>query len=267
MPEPEDLVQEEPLDLSDPANWSGNTIETSLSALDNEPEPEPEPEPAPPATDPTAELEALRREAAALREGLQVKSKIEAERGSQPAPQAPAPAPQQEITEQALREMWDQDPVRASALMSSRIADARASNLDTRLSTMLKASTAIVEAQVASRYAEDFADYGDEIRDVVRQFAPENQVEPSAWDAAVQIVRGRHMDDIVAKKMAAVLAKQGEEARAAQARNTGFSGTGRSGGGRAPAAPKADNYHGLSPEQRRVADTIGVSYKEYAKHV
>lgn len=258
------------LDLSDPANWSGNSIEQSLAALDaaggdDEPEEKPKPElPAPP--DPN-ELETLRRERDALREGLQVRTRMEAERASTPAP-APTPAPEAPLTEAQVRQMYDEDPVRASALMASRIVDARAQNLDTRMATMLRASAAIVESQVSARHTDAFAKYGDEIRDVVRQFSPENQIDPNAWDTAVQLVRGRHMDDEIAARVAAELEKRGAEARAAQAKTSGFSGTGRAAGARGgTVTPTADQHFGLSAEQRKVADTMGVTYKEYAKYV
>lgn len=262
----DELEQEPPIDLGDPSNWSGNSIERSLAdaeaVLEEEaPAPEKPTLPAPPID---ADLEALRRENAALREGLQVRSRMEAER--QPAP-TPAPAPQQELTEEQWNQMLAEQPARAMALMAARVADARAQNLDTRLSTMLRASTAIVEQQVAGRHADMFAEYGDEIRQVVSQFAPENQVDPGAWDTAVQLVRGRHMDDIIAKRVQAELAKAGEAARATQAASAGFSGSGRRGTSTAAPMRQPDNTYGLSPEQQKVAKEMGLSLKEYAKYV
>lgn len=262
----DDLEQDLPPDLSDPNNWSGNSIERSLAdaeAAIEEEEPPPE-KPSLPAPPPDADLEALRRENAALREGLQVRSRIEAER--QPAP-APAPAPQQELTEEQWNQMMVDQPARAMALMAARVADARAQNLDTRLSTMLRASTAIVEQQVAARHPEMFAEYGEEIRKVVSQFSPENQVDPGAWDTAISYVRGQHMDDIIAKRVQAELAKAGEAARATQAASAGFSGSGRRGTSTAAPMRQPDNTYGLSPEQQKVAKEMGLSLKEYAKYV
>lgn len=263
----DDLEQGLPPDLSDPNNWSGNSIERSLAdaeAAIEEEEPPPE-KPGLPAPPPDADLEALRRENAALREGLQVRSRIEAER--QPAPAPAQQPPVQDLTEAQWEEMLQTQPARAMALMASRIADARAQNIDTRISTMLRASTAIVEQQVAARHADMFTDYGDEIRQVVSQFAPENQVDPGAWDTAVQLVRGRHMDDIIAKRVQAELAKAGEAARATQAASAGFSGSGRRGTSTAAPMRQPDNTYGLSPEQQKVAKEMGLSLKEYAKYV
>lgn len=265
----QDPLGNEPPDLSDPSTWSPNMIEQSLADLEREPAPslpEPPAPPAPPAGGASLEerLAAVERERDAALEGLRIQARRAAEAPA-PPPAPPAPAGP-DYTEQQLRELWEVDPPRAAALMSARIADARSSNVEARVLTMLRASTAIVAQQVQQQYPEEFAAYGDEIRQIVQQFTPENQVDPQAWATAVKLVRAEHMDEIFAKRQAAAAERDAEEARKRQAASAGFARPSRAAGA-AGTAPPRENTYGLSPEQQRVATTMGLTFQEYAKYV
>lgn len=267
MPLNDDLDAER--DLQDPANW-GNMVEQSLADVDLPAPPADEDDrvPATPATPAApADTSALTTQLAEEQaRRIQLQLQLEQLR-STPAPQPQAPQGQPPMTEQELRQLHDEDPVRASAVLASRIADARVQNLDARMSTMLAASAAVVEAQVASRFADDFADYGDEIRQVMQQVSPEHRIEPGSWEQAIRLVRGAHLDEIIEKRTKAATAKLAEEARQVQSRSAGFSGTGRASAPTSGGSARGDQFFGLSEAQRRAADSIGVSYKDFAKHV
>ena len=219
--------------------------------------------PAAPTTDASALTTQLAEEQARR---IQLQLQLEQLRAAPPTPPA-APAGPTPMTEQELRQLHDEDPVRASAVLASRIADARVANLDTRMATMLAASAAIVESQVAARFADDFADYGDEIRHVMQQVSPENRIDPNSWEQAVRLVRGAHLDEIIEKRTKAATQRAAEEARQAQVRQAGFSGSGRAAPSGSATSARGDQFFGLSDAQRRAADAIGVSYKDFAKHV
>lgn len=258
-------MAEDERDLADPNNW-GNAVESSLADLELPPPDEPEPEPpAPPAPDETASLRQQLADEQARRIRAQVEMEQFQSQRNAPPPAQPAP---QDYTEEQLNELYNQSPARAGALLATRITDARVENIDTRMRTMLEASSRIVESQVATRFSDDFEAYGDEIRKVMQQVSPEHRIDPSSWENAVKYVRGTHMDEIIERKVKAQLEQQAATARATQARAAGFSGASRAGGGSAPSSStKADTFHGLSEEQRRAADAIGVTYKDFAKHV
>jgi len=254
-------------DLQDPANW-GNMVEQSLANVDlptppDETDEGPPAAPAVPAAGADAALTTQLAEEQARR--IQLQLQLEQLRNAPAPPPAPTgPAP---MTEQELRQLHDEDPVRASAVLASRIVDARAQNLDARMSTMIAASTAIVESQVQARFAEDFADYGDEIRQMMQQVSPELRLEPANWEKVIRMVRGAHLDEIIEKRTKAATQKAAEDARQAQSRSAGFSGTGRAAAPSTGGTAKGDQFFGLSEAQRRAADAIGVSYKDFARHV
>ncbi len=199
---------------------------------------------------------------------LSEQARKQAETNAQLALQARAPEPPpveepQELTEEALKELYDNDPLKAIALMNDQAIRRAEKNLSARLDPLFSGTAAQVEAAARSKYQDEFALFGDQITQMASQIPNAKAVlgNPAAWDDLVSLVRGRpgNLERLIEKKTAGAATQQRQTAQQQQVETMGFSDNGgtrpRSGSG----------MTSLDSIQAEIADKLGMSHADYIK--
>lgn len=198
--------------------------------------------------------EALRMSEAARLQGTQQPQ-------VQPQPQ-PEPEPE-ELTQDQIREMYEQDPVKAIEAMNAQAARRAEKNFEARIKPLIEGSAAQVEAAARVKYAEEFELFGAEISSLIQSYPQAKALlaNPKAWDDLVAIVRGRpgNFERLVERKMQKMSGATPEAARAEQRQAAGFtaSGTARS--------KPAQGGVQLDPLQEEIRLKMGHTVEEYIK--
>lgn len=230
-------------------------------------DPPEEPEKPAPAPDPT--VEDLKKQLATLSEVVGVQKQwIEQKKQEprvvhQPVQAPPTPT----ITREQLADLFVTDPVAASAYISSRAVDEVRSNYETRMQSFAASAAQTTENAAKQRFADDFADFGDEILQQMAMATMEERANPAVWELVIDRTRGKNVDKVVERKMAALQAKQKDEAQKAERERVAAASSSRT--RRVSAAPDTpsngtNGTYGLTAEQQRVAQIGGLTFKEYA---
>jgi hypothetical protein len=183
------------------------------------------------------------------------------------APQAPAPQPPQ-YTEAQINELFQESPARAMAFLAMRAKEEAEANVHARYSSHFNSSANMAEASARTKHADVFNDYGNEVAAEMNKLDVSLRANPQVWDQAVEMVKGRHLDAIVEKRIAARETAAREAAQAKEATLVGSAAaTVRNGSARtqAPVGAPATQTYGLTAAQLRAAEVGGMSPEDYAK--
>lgn len=184
-------------------------------------------------------------------------------RSQQPAPQAaPAqPAPEPEMTQAQLKEMYERDPFEYQQYMFSQMDKKIAKQVDSRVSPMAATTASAAEAQARAKFAEEFEVLGPEINQVLAQVPDRSALaQPGAWEQLMFYVRGQHMDKLLNARANKANERSLAEARQREAQNGGVVNDGsRRSGGRAAIGE-------LSATQKEICQVMGISEADYRKY-
>lgn len=190
---------------------------------------------------------------------------------SAPAPQAAPRASARELyTDEQLAELAEQHGVvaaiRAAQNQVLRMAEETYAPF---LQGVQGGAVSSAEQHALVRYPLEFELFGDEIREFARNMPDKSMLATAdGWANLVAYVRGRdaNLDKYVERK-AAVKKEGPSTAQAEQRRTAGFSAAPAAASARPSAADIAGGgTHGLDDVERKVADTMGISYADYAKY-
>lgn len=212
------------------------------------------------------------RHAAALEEALKISenARKQAELTAQTALRAPAPvaeaAPVAEIkpiTREQFDELYQNDPMAAIQALNEQAIRMAERNLETRLGPLTSGSLSAAENGARTRYADEFALFSTEIKQVMEGFPNYRTVfaNPAAWDDLISLVRGRpgNFEKLIAHKNQPNSEVLRREAINREASSMGYVDTNpirsRSGG----------QVTELDATQREIADKLGMSHQDYIK--
>ena len=183
------------------------------------------------------------------------------------APAAPVVTEQapQELTEEEFDALYEEDPKRALRIAAERIALTTERNVLARIAPMQAGARSQAESMARQKYPDEFEILSEEIKAVVAKIPnPQYLSSPDAWDDVIAYVRGHNIDKIVERKIKKASESNEAAARAAQTANAGFTGS----RAMSPVVPAGNDpkHYGLDETERKVADTLGQSYSEYARY-
>lgn len=165
-----------------------------------------------------------------------------------------------EPTDEAIRELYDRDPVAAQRVIAQVESKRTQQKLyDERVSPITHTLDSLVATQellARQRHAEVFDKYGDEIKSAMGGINKSALTSPNAWDDVVSWIKGKHISDFVDMEVQKRLKTQQEDQRSkagATVRPTGQSLSGP--------APVLDAL------EREVMQKMGIfkTEKEYIK--
>jgi len=217
--------------------------------------PQPSSDPLPPAPRPAAAVEdpevtRLKGEVARSRQDLdQLKARLT-------APHQPAAQPAGQMSPEEMSRAFYRDPIQSSAQIAARMIDERlAADSQASMGTLIQ----VAKDSIRNRSEADkklFDKYYLEIEAAVNTVAPQFRGNITVWENSFKMVKGNHIDEILAERQAA--APPAEPAAPAAII--------REGGGPAvpsarPAQPSASTE--LTPDEKRTARKLNITEDQY----
>lgn len=198
----------------------------------------------------------------------------EAARGAAPAPPPKEePAAPQEMTREQLKELYEEDPMKALEIMENQVESRLTRHFESRLQPMAEGIVGQAENWARQEFATEFELFGDEIKQLVENVGNKNVfTQKKAWEDAVAYVRGRagNMEKLWEHRQSKQSEVAARDAREREARNSGFTGSnrGNASGPRASAVDNAAILGGMSEEEKVIAqrfidDGVFKDFKEY----
>ncbi len=193
----------------------------------------------------------------------QVQATLEiASRAPAPAPAPPQVEPEPEFTEEQIKEMYDEEPLKAIRVLQEQATKRVAAHYEQRLQPILKGSASGAEAQARAKYGEEFEVIGTEIMEAVEKL-PDRQVmaNPAAWDDIISYVRGSpgNFEKLLTHKADKQSQEAAEAAQKTQQVTAGYTAVAET----RPAS--AQTVEDLDPIQKEIAATLGLSEEDYIK--
>ncbi len=180
--------------------------------------------------------------------------------GRQDPPKSEEPPAPKELTEDELRELYEENPLQAISVMQDQAIRRAERNLESRLGPMMTGTAAQVENAVRAKYADEFELFGDQITSLAASVPNGKAVlsNPAAWDDLIALVRGRpgNIEKLITKKTSG---RTVDQARQEQIGATGFTG---SGGQRGTTREVGGQ---LDPIQKEIAEKLDMSEADYIK--
>ncbi len=182
------------------------------------------------------------------------------------APAAPAPVEDKFLSEEEFDALYEENPAKAIRVMADQVAKVTERNVMARVGPLQSGAKSSAEAFVRQKYAEEFALLGDEIKEVAARI-PNQQFLSSVegWEEVLTYVRGRNLEKIVDSRLKKSQEEVEKRSRQEQISSTGFSSTRAAAPPPPPGGSNAE-HHGLDETERKVADTLGQTYADYAKY-
>jgi len=206
---------------------------------------------APPAEDP--EVVRLRSEVARNRQDL------DALRSRVTAPPAPAASNGQGMSPAEMAREFYKDPVAHSAAIAERVVTER---LKTEGEPTRQTMIQMAKSQARAKDEKFFDKFYLEIEAAVNSVAPQFHGNITVWENALKLVKGNHIDEIIAEKIAA-----GQAAPPAPQGNGQSAALHiREGGGPSEPSPRSAAAPGsaeLSSDEKHVAKKLGLTEDQY----
>lgn len=171
------------------------TLEEMEASTREEPQPKPEDIKTPDGKSLADILEHQRRleESLKLSESARIALQQAAERPASPAPQPQQPEPQREpLTREKLAEIYQEDPIKAIAMMQDDAIARAAEHFETRLNQLQVGTEGAAEDWAKKEFADEFAVLGKEINAFKAQI-PDQSIftTKKGWEDLVSYVRGQ----------------------------------------------------------------------------
>lgn len=170
----------------------------------------------------------------ALNEKLDV-TKIAAEAaaraaGSMSAPPPPPPAKDDgpaELTRDQLKELYDEDPMKALEVMEQQMLHRVEKHFDSRIAPMTDGIATQAENWARQEFPEEFELFGDDIQKLVSNVGNKGVfTQKQAWEDAVAYVRGKkgNLERLIEHRSKGENRDAARSARDNEARSAGFNG-------------------------------------------
>lgn len=183
-----------------------------------------------------------------------------------PAPVAatPPPAEPKELTDEEIRAIYDEDPLKAVEIKQAQLLRKMEKQYEARLAPLFAGSETSAEQNARQKYQDEFALFGDEIKTVIDNI-PNRAIlsQPGTWDDIISYIRGKSGN--FEKLADARYEKQRQNAvgaaRQVQEGLTGFQvrpGPSEISTGKVSAA-------NLDKTQLEIAEKLGMSVEDYVK--
>lgn len=187
-------------------------------------------------------------------------------RKAQPAPAAPQPvivqapaAPKEEplLTKEQLAELFETDPIGAVAYMQEKAVKEAEANIEKRFSGLTHGSMSMAEQSAKSRFADEFALFGDDIKRITNAMLDKTALgSVEGWENVISYVRGRpgNFEKYIEHKTKVNAEAAAAAARAEQEKLVGFQPRPAAGVGPSSPAPGAQSSEGLDETEQKIAD-------------
>lgn len=158
----------------------------------------------------------------ALREALRLseESRQRTERalaeGRTATPPPPAPVQEKELTKEELSELYKNDPLAAIEYMQAKAVRTVEQNVTQRLQPLMHGNASTLEEQMKAKYPDEFAVFGDQIKDFVSKADKSTFSVAGNWEDMINWMRGRNFDKLVEHKAEKKRVKDTADAQAAQ---------------------------------------------------
>lgn len=136
-------------------------------------------------------------------------------------PPPPAPREEKELTKEELAELHQKDPLAAIEYMQARAIKTVEQNLTQRLQPLVHGNASTLEDQMRSKYPDEFAVFGPEIKEFVSKADKSTFSVAGNWEDMIAWMRGKNFDKLVEHKAAKKREKETADAQAAQAAAAG----------------------------------------------
>ncbi len=221
----------------------------------------------------------LLREREVLAQSVQIanSARLAAEAAAKTVVAAPAPLPSPEPTPKRMtKEAWDElyqtNPMEAIAYMNEIAIQDAAQQFERRFGSLAAGASSSAEARAREQFKDEFELFETEIKQIAASVPDKSALAtPEGWSYIVSFVRGKpeNFEKLIerrnsrAAEQAAIAARQAQDGLA----GASFSSSSvRAGSSPAPTGDKGGEggTFGLDAEERRAADNMNISYKEYA---
>lgn len=186
-------------------------------------------------------------------------------RASQPAPvaQPPAPTAEPELTQEKLKEMYEQDPFAYQQYMFSQMDKKIKAQVNSTIAPFASTTASVSESQARQKFAEEFSVLGNEINQVLSQIPDKGVLaQPGAWDELMYYVRGKNLDKLMEART-----KKSNDAALEEARKREANGAGSvNDGSRRSAGSTRQVISELTPQQKDAARVLGITEAEYKQY-
>ena len=156
------------------------------------------------------------REALRLSEESRLRTERALAEGRTATPPPPAAKEEKELTKEELAELYKEDPLAAIEYMQARATKAVEANITQRLQPLVHGNASTLEDQMRSKYPDEFAVFGDQIKDFVSKADKATFSVAGNWEDMIAWMRGKNFDKLVDHKTAKKREKETADAQAAQ---------------------------------------------------
>lgn len=173
------------------------------------------------------------------------------------------------LTKEQLAMLFEQDPIAAVGYMQDIALKEAEGAFERRFAPLAAGSASNAEASAKARFANEFALFGADIKQITDSLPDKSILANSVgWDNIIAYVRGKpgNFEKLIEANAAKAAEAAALAAREGQDRSAGASLT-SSVRAAAPVTVSIDggSTFGLDTAERKAADDMDISYKEYAK--
>lgn len=142
-------------------------------------------------------------------------------------PPPPPPESPKDLTREQLKELYDEDPIKALEMMETQALRRVEKHVEERIAPLTAGTVSAAENWARAEFPDEFALFGDKIQGMVDSI-PNKQVFSSkkGWEDAVAYIRGQkgNFEKLVDHRAEKASALEGQGARERQRETAGFTG-------------------------------------------
>lgn len=174
--------------------------------------------------------------------------------GRQPPP--PPPEAPKELTREQLKEIYDEDPMKALEIMETQLLQRVNRHVEDRIAPLTDGTMSSAENWARQEYADEFELFGDKIKAMVDSI-PNKQVFTSkkGWEDAVSYVRGQrgNFEKLVEHRANKNNSEELGNARERERNNAGFTGRSTVSTSRRDTSSSSRQDPNMGDEERKIA--------------
>lgn len=171
---------------------------------------------------------------------------------------APPPTPEapKVMTEEEFDKLYQENPAKAIRQYLDGGLKRLDANFQQRVEPLKGSAAYSAEQMARTRYAEEFALFGQEIDELKKQVPADALARPESWEQMITYVRGKNIDKIIEHRTKKQTEEAERTARESQPTSPAF-------GNRRTPAPTGTNQ--LDAVTLEIAKNLGMSPEEYIK--